>query len=293
MVPENAIIFKNTIGSAPGFAIIRNNHTLIALPGVPFEMKEIFENYVSDFITANFKIKKYPIYTFIFSGISESELAYKLAEWEHNLNKKRIKLAYLPSPGLIKLKVVCLENDNYDFIEKFINFLRETLHEFLIYDEDLSISEILKIKMLKHRTTLCTAESCTGGYLAHLITSISGSSEFYKGSIVAYSNEIKNKVLNVPEDILKTYGAVSQQTAEIMAKSSILLFNTDYSIAITGIAGPTGETPNKPIGTTWISIASSKDKIISKKFIFGSDRLRNIEKSAIAGIVMLIKNFLN
>ncbi|MCX7953561.1 MAG: CinA family nicotinamide mononucleotide deamidase-related protein [Bacteroidales bacterium] len=290
MIPQTAIIFENNLGSAPGFAIETNNHTLIALPGIPYEAENIFTTSIISYLKTKFNIKPNPSCVFIFTNISESELAIKLKKWEKIFCKNNIKIAYLPSPGIVKI-IINYNDTYYELISKFKAYVNEHLKKYILHDDDHSLPEILKLKLLQAKATLCTAESCTGGYLSHLITSVAGSSEYYKGSIIAYSNEVKSDILKVDSSILKKHGAVSKEVVEAMALNAIKILNTTHSIAISGIAGPSGGSPKKPVGTTWISVASEK-QIFSQKFSFSSNRLVNIQRAAIAGIVLLIQKFL-
>ncbi len=286
-IPDGAYIFENKLGTAPGFAIQQNHFCLIALPGVPFEMKHIFDSGVKNFLIKQYQLSVPNCATFLFSGISESSLAEILSETDHWLRQQNITLAYLPQPGLIKLKAFYHSN-NKDNINKLCDFIKANLSDYFIANEDKPLAAILQEKLIAQKATLATAESCTGGYIAHLITSIPGSSNFFKGSIIAYSNEIKNKLLAVSVEILQQFGAVSQQTVEHMATEVCKLLNSDYSIAVSGIAGPDGETTNKPVGTVWIAW-KTPTLLISKKYLFGKDRLVNIERTATTALAQMIK----
>ncbi|MCX7862641.1 MAG: CinA family nicotinamide mononucleotide deamidase-related protein [Bacteroidales bacterium] len=285
--PTNAIIFPNTIGTAAGFAIMENNFCLIALPGVPFELMPMLEHEVLPFLKEHFQPKPSYVKTYLFSNITESELAEKLEQWDNILRNHHIQIAYLPQPGLIKVKLF-FTSEEHTLIKQFDSFANNYLTDFLIYDEDLPLPTILQKILTDKKLTICTAESCTGGYLAHQITSISGSSNYFKGSIIAYSNEIKQRILNVPLSVIEEHGAVSKQVVEIMAQQVLTLLKSDISIAISGIAGPTGETKNKPVGTTWIAIATKKI-IWSQQFAFGTDRLSNIQRAATTAMAILIQ----
>jgi nicotinamide-nucleotide amidase len=294
-VPDNAIILKNHLGTAPGLLFNKNDHIFIALPGVPFEMKQIFEEEIIPFLKHHFKIPEFYVRTLKFSGISESLLAKKIEHLDKLAAQQGINIAFLPRPEIITLKLTCKANEKQKTqnIEQIINEIRKLVGEYLYAEEEISLAEYIG-KLLKEKNQwLCTAESCTGGNIAHLITSVPGSSMYFKGSIVAYSNEVKTNILQVPEKIIQTYGAVSQPVVEFMAKGALHLLQCDYAIAVSGIAGPDGGSSEKPVGTTWIAVAS-KNHIQSKKFIFGTDRLINIERSSLAALNMLrhlIKNY--
>lgn len=292
-IPQNAIIFNNSIGTAAGFAVIDKRCCTIALPGVPFELKHIFEHQVVPFFRAHFKELIPPkIKTLLFSLITESELAEKLSAFEQELLKHNIKIAFLPQPGLIKVKFYHTNSSEDNILINNIKlFATAHLSDFLIHDKDLPLSVLLRDLMIENSLSLCTAESCTGGYLAHQITTVPGSSKYFKGSIVAYSNEIKQNILKVPSEYIKQHGTVSRQVVESMAANAMNILKSDIAIAISGIAGPDGGSKAKPVGTTWIAIAG-KNYMWSERFIFGKDRVSNIQRTsntALAKLILLLK----
>jgi len=289
-VPDNCKVIYNRIGTAPGMWFEKNNTIFISMPGVPFEMKEMMSNY----IIPELKTKNQDIHilhkNILTQGMPESQLAEVLDEWESSLPKE-ISLAYLPSPGIIKLRLTA-KGINKKYLEDGINTAvrnLETIIPELIcgYDSDLLEQAIGKLLLNKNKT-LSIAESCTGGNIAHLITSVPGSSAYFTGGVVAYSNQIKNSTLDVNSSNINTYGAVSKQVVEEMAIGILHKFNTDYSIATSGIAGPEGGTKEKPVGTTWIAVAD-KTKVISKLFVFGDQRERNIQRASLTALNMLQK----
>lgn len=289
-VPENCTILHNEIGTAPGMLFNDNNKIIISMPGVPFEMKELMNNNVIPLLKEkknNLSIIHKIVLT---QGISESKLAEVLEGWESKLPDE-LSLAYLPSPGIIKLRLTAKGN-NKQKLEKILQDQISKLEKIipkLICGYDLEKLEELVGKLLIDKgKTLSTAESCTGGNIAHLITSIPGSSDYFKGSVVAYSNEIKQNILSVSSSNLNNYGAVSKQVVEEMVLSIKKLFNTDFAIAISGIAGPSGGTVDKPVGTTWIAVADN-DKVITKKYIFGDHRERNIKRASLTALNLLQK----
>jgi len=222
------------------------------------------------------------------TGIAESILAQQIEAWENSL-PSRIKLAYLPSPGIVRLRLSSRGTDEKKIIKltnTFIKKLQHVINDNIYSYDDEKIEEVVGNLLFENKKTLATAESCTGGNISHLITSVPGSSAYFKGSLVAYSNEIKEEFLNIEKPLIAKYGAVSQPVVEYMAKQILYKFNTDYCIAVSGIAGPTGGTDEKPVGTTWIAVAN-KNKIISNKFLFGDDRGRNITKATITALNML------
>ena len=295
-VPVNCEILFNNNGTAPGMWFKHNNKVFISMPGVPFEMKGIMMDYGFDKLKQNFTLPFIYHRTILTQGIGESFLADKLTDWENNLTSKDIKLAYLPSPGMVKLRLSAKGNDKQKLktvIDKEADELYKLTGDYIYGEEELgkaapTFQSIIGEILTKKNKTISIAESCTGGYISHLITSIAGSSAYYKGSVIAYENDIKIAELNVNPDTLKKFGAVSIECAKEMASGILKKFNTDYAISTTGIAGPTGETPDKPIGTVCIAIAT-KTEVTAQKFIFGNHRERNIRMAADMALSMLNK----
>lgn len=287
-IPANCQPLPNPNGTAPGMWFDQNGKILVSLPGVPFEMKALMTDYVLPRLAEKANGRVILHKTVLTQGVGESFLADILSPWEDGL-PPHIRLAYLPQPGIVRLRLsasgqdgLLLQNQVQQEVDKLQGLISEHIFG---YDNDtleLIIGQMLRDKGL----TLGTAESCTGGYLAHLITSVPGSSDYFKGSVVAYSNAIKTKLLHVPDIILETQGAVSSQTAEMMASEARQILNCDYAIATTGIAGPTGGTPLKPVGTVWIALATPR-KTISQRFQFGDNRERNIRRTALSALNML------
>ncbi len=288
MVPDNAEIIRNPYGTAPGFWFKSGKAHCIAMPGVPYEMKEMVSKYVVPHLEKMGREQFILHKTVLTHGIGESDLALKLAGWEDSLPQS-IQLAYLPSTGIVKLRLT-VKGKNKRRLENMIDAQEDKLQKLIpeyIWGYDDDTLESVVGKMLKEqRYNLSTAESCTGGYIAHRITSVPGSSAYYKGSVVAYENRIKEEMLQVDRGLLQSYGAVSREVAESMARGVRKTLKTSYGIGITGIAGPEGGTDDKPVGTVWISIASP-NKLISKKFQFGDNRQRNIIRAANAALAML------
>jgi len=288
LVPASAKIVENDIGTAPGLWMVKDNVNFIALPGVPFEMESIINNRIVPAIKEKFKLQFNYHKTVLTTGIGESKLAIQISDWENKLPDS-IKLAYLPSPGMVKLRLsgyghTIIKN----IVEKEIIKLEAILGNAIFgYDND-TLETIVGRNLAANHQTLSTAESCTGGNIARMITSVPGSSEYFLGSIIAYSNDIKSEFLEVSKEFIQQYGAVSQQVAESMSKGIMKKFNSDYSIGVTGIAGPSGGTADKPVGTTWIAV-SSGHQTISEKFLFGDNRERNIIRSSFAALNMLRK----
>jgi len=289
-VPDNCKIVYNRIGTAPGMWFEKNGKIFISMPGVPFEMKEMMTNY----IIPELKTKNQDIHiihkNILTQGMPESQLAEVLEEWESSLPEE-ISLAYLPSPGIIKLRLTAKGAEKKyleDEINASVTKLETIIPELICgYDSDLLEQAIGKLLVNKNKT-LSIAESCTGGNIAHLITSVPGSSSYFVGGVVAYSNNIKINYLDVNKCIIDTYGAVSKQVVEEMAVGILKKFNSDYSVATSGIAGPDGGTKEKPVGTTWIAVAN-KANVISRLFVFGDQRERNIQRASLTALNMLQK----
>lgn len=289
MQPEKAIILSNKKGTAPGLLFVKDDKYLIALPGVPFEMRYLINNGVESYIKKHFKLNNIIHKTLIVVDIAESILAEKIKFWEAKL-PNFVKLAYLPSPGLVKLRLSIYDATETDLntINTLIQDLKIILSEHIIADEDLKIEEILAKLLLSNNLKISVAESCTGGYISSMISSIAGASQYFMGDIVAYDNSIKTNVLNVCNLDIINYGAVSQEVVEAMLIGAQKTFQTDCVIATTGIAGPSGGSREKPVGTVWIGIYI-KGKIISQLFHFKNDREINIIRASNTALTMMIK----
>ena len=276
-VPDNCIVIRNKNGTAAGMWFEKDDTVFISMPAVPFEMKEMFEVRVLPLLKEKFKLPKVIHKNILTYGFPESSLAEKLSDWEQNLHSK-ISLAYLPSPERIRLRLsmICDTEEKAEKIldaevQKLKNIIRENIFGYGDGFLQDALAEILN----ERNVSVSTAESCTSGNIARLITSVPGSSSYFKGGIAAYSNEVKTAILKVSEETLEKYGAVSKEIVEQMVKGQLELFNTDYGIAVSGIAGPDGGTEEKPVGTTWIAVGN-KEKIIARKYTFGTRRLLNV-----------------
>ena len=288
LVPATATVINNAVGTAPGIMMERNGKLLFSMPGVPFEMRYLMEHEIIPLIKKHYNLKPVFHKTLLLTGIAESILAEKISDWEDSL-AKNVRLAYLPAYSSIRLRLSVYEPDDTteSYIDSKVEELKRIVPENIIAYEDIKLEELVG-KLLKDRhCTVATAESCTGGKVASLITSVSGSSEYYKGSVVSYCNEVKADVLGVSRADLEKYGAVSSTVAEQMASGVRRLLKTDYAVATTGIAGPTGGSDEKPVGTVWIAVATPT-KVVSRKYVFGKDRSINIERFAASALSMLI-----
>lgn len=291
-LPVVCSAIKNSNGTAPGMWFEKEGKIVVSMPGVPMEMKGIMTDYVIPKLKIFFVTEEIVHKTIMTHGIGESHLAEAIKEWEDAL-PENIKLAYLPRPGIVRLRLSSKGNDRKSIIHEINNKIQElifTIPEYIFGYDDITLEEAVGCLLKKNSATISTAESCTGGTIAQKLTRIPGSSEYFKGSVVAYANEIKENLLKVSGDDLEKQGAVSQQVVEQMATGVRELFNTDYAISTSGIAGPDGGTPDKPVGTIWIAVAS-KNEVKSKLFHLGNNRERNIERSALSGLNM-VRQFL-
>ena len=290
-IPIGALALTNKNGTAPGLWVEKNGKTLIALQGVPFEMQEILVESVIPLLKERYKGAHAVVHKNILtSGIGESMLAQKIETWENALPKE-LSLAYLPSPGQVLLRLTA-RTENAELASKLIDAhlssLIEMIKPYLVSTEGETLVTVVSKLLKKYKKKLAIAESCTGGFVSHLITSLQGSSQFFEGSIVSYSNEIKRSILNVREANLKKHGAVSEFVVTDMAINTMSLFDTDYAIATSGIAGPDGGTVEKPIGLVWIAVATP-NRVVTQKFLFGKNGGREviIKRAAMAALNML------
>jgi nicotinamide-nucleotide amidase len=262
-----------------------------SLPGVPHEMKGLMINSVIPKIKETFTLPVVVHRTLLTAGQGESFIAERLAHFEEAL-PSYIKLAYLPAYGMVRLRLTGRSADAAITKEVDHNFeeLKSLVEEWMVSDEDSSLPEAVSQLLKDKKKTIATAESCTGGYIAHLITSLPGSSTIYNGSVVSYANEVKQNVLGVKEETLDEYGAVSEQTVSQMAVGACALLKTDFAVATSGIMGPDGGSAEKPVGTVWIGVANKAGSIRTQKFHFRFDRDRNIELAANAAL-MLVRRF--
>jgi nicotinamide-nucleotide amidase len=288
-VPANCEVILNKNGTAPGMWFNHEGKIYVSMPGVPFEMKYMVEEEVIPKLQAQLKLPVIIHKTILTVGEGESFLAEKIADIEDSL-PPHIKLAYLPKLGQVRLRLSA-DGDDSALLQKEIDLhaakIIERVRHAVVAEEDVPLEKVVLDLMTKQGLTLSVAESCTGGYISHLITQHAGSSQVFSGGVVSYSNQLKQSVLGVKTETLNDYGAVSEQTVREMVEGALLNFKTDYAMAVTGIAGPDGGTPEKPVGTVWIAAANA-NKTVVKKFTFGNKRLQNIERSAVWAFFMLI-----
>jgi nicotinamide-nucleotide amidase len=290
MVPQNCEVLENEKGTAPGMWFNQNNKIYISMPGVPYEMKHIFTKEVTPRLKASFKLPFIVHHTILTAGIGESFLAEKIKSVEESL-PSHIKLAYLPAVAQVRLRLSGHGSEKdaiQQEVEKYSNQIKALAKDYIYGDEDISLPEVIGQLLLEKKATVGLAESCSGGYVSHLITSVAGSSLYFKGTLVAYAYEIKENVLGVSKETIDTKGAVSEECIVQMAENARKLLNVDYAIATSGIAGPSGGTSDKPLGTVWIALASA-DRTLAKVYHLGDERIRVIERTGIVALEMLRK----
>jgi nicotinamide-nucleotide amidase len=287
-VPENCEIILNKNGTAPGMWFNENGKIYISMPGVPHEMMYMMEEAVLPKLKNTLKLPVIIHKTILTVGEGESFLAERIADIEDTL-PGYIKLAYLPKLGQVRLRLSGYGEDGtflQDKINEYAAKIVERVANVVAAEEDIPIEKAILNNMGEKGLTLSVAESCTGGFISHLITQHAGSSKVFLGGAVSYSYELKESILGVKNETLWQHGAVSKETVTEMVEGALINFKSDYAIAVTGIAGPDGGTPEKPVGTVWIGVANNNKKII-KKFIFGNKRKQNIERTAVAALNIL------
>jgi len=292
LVPDKCQVLHNKYGTAPGMSFIKNKMVLISLPGVPFEMKSLFKDECINLLKSKFKLPVIHHRIIKTVGIGESWLSDIISEWENNLDKS-IKLAYLPSLGRVKLRLTGHGKDLKKIkskIKKEEMSLIPLIKKYVFgYDSD-ELENVVGKQLIKENKDISVAESCTGGEVSSLLTSVPGSSKYFKGGMIAYSNEIKINSLEVPKVKIEKFGAVSREVVEEMAKKIRIKFKSSLGIASSGIAGPGGGTKDKPVGTVWIAIAD-KNNVMSKKLSLTDRRDVNITLSSIS-LLNIVRIFL-
>ncbi|MBQ8223607.1 MAG: competence/damage-inducible protein A [Bacteroidales bacterium] len=289
-IPKSCSYIPNRFGTAPCMWFEKNDTVYISLPGVPFEMKSIFTTELIERLKNHFKPTPYARRVIMTTGVGESFLADKIQQWEEAL-PDFMSLAYLPQYGMVRLRLDARHEDEkfmQESLDSEVEKLKDLISEHIFAYDDRPISEVILNILKDRKQTLSTAESCTGGSIAKMITSIPGCSSVYKGSFVSYATEVKENLLNVKVE----HSVVSKEVAEQMAVGVRSIMKTDYALATTGIAGPDGGTEENPIGTVWIALATP-NCVIAKRYNFGKDRQNNIERSCITAFEMLRQYLLN
>lgn len=292
-VPDVCTVIQNKRGTAPGMWFEKDDKIFVSMPGVPNEMKGMMEEVIEK-LKGRFELPIIIHKTLLTAGIGESMLAEHIKDFEATL-PPNIKLAYLPNYGMVRLRLTTTgynKEETGKAITSQFEKLKSLTKEFLVTDEDEPLEKVIGKILSARNETIGTAESCTGGYIAHLITSHSGSSKYFKGSVVSYDNDVKENVLHVSNETLQTVGAVSEETVKEMLKGALDILKTDYAIAVSGIMGPNGGTPGKPVGTVWIAVGNTtKQQTLKLNLRF--DRMRNIQVTAMTAMNLLRKFILS
>jgi nicotinamide-nucleotide amidase len=289
-VPSVCTVLHNARGTAPGMWFELNEKVFISMPGVPHEMKGLLQEKVIPKLKEHFILPAIVHQVIFTAGIGESMLADRIKDWEAAL-PSNMKLAYLPNYGMVRLRITATGSDKNKLeeeIESRLKELKPLIAEWYVIDDDLTMQQVVG-KMLKARKqTASSAESCTGGYIAHLLTLDAGASSNYKGTVVCYDNQVKIDLLKVDKKDIDELGAVSEPVVIQMVKGGLDALKTDYAVATSGIMGPDGGSEKKPVGMVWIAVGN-KEKIVTKEFQFRFDRVRNIELTSMNALNMLRK----
>lgn len=291
LVPSKCMVLHNQVGTAPGLWMKKENTVFVSLPGVPFEMKYLMENEIIPKVVRDYQ-RPYILHkTILTYGRGESAVAEQIEDWESNL-PEFIKLAYLPAPGRVRLRLSARGADK-ELMEKAIEdnvvSLTEIIGDIIVGFEDDETLEVSLGKILTRKNkTISTAESCTGGGIAQLLSSVPGASNYFKGSVVAYSTEVKQNILGISNNLIEEYSVVSAEVAEAMVLSVKSLMNTDYAIATTGNAGPSKGESDADVGTVFIALATPNEVLV-EKFNFGQPREKVIDRASVKGLEMLLK----
>ena len=294
LVPSKGTVLFNRVGTAPGIWMENQNTVFVSLPGVPYEMKYLMDNEVILRLISKFKRPFIVHKTILTYGQGESLIAERIEEWEDNL-PEFIKLAYLPSPGRVRLRLTARGIDE-DFLRKSIleeaEKLKAIIGDIIVgYDEDETLEVVLAKLLTEKKFTISAAESCTGGRIAQMLTTQPGSSAYFKGSAVAYATEAKVNILKIDQQLIDIFSVVSPKVAEAMASQAKKIFGTDYAVATTGNAGPTKGDSDAEVGTVFIGIATPKG-VYSEKFDFGQPREKVIERAANKALEIIYQEIL-
>lgn len=289
-LPDNCRILHNFKGTASGMWFEKGWKSLISMPGVPFEMEHLMDTYVIPDLKAKYPNLQLEYRMLKVYDVPESQLAEHLEPWEEALGEG-LKLAYLPSPGLVRLRITA-KGEAVKHLEQAYNSLKEMLKGMKYTEGEDALEKQIGEVLRKKKVTIATAESCTGGEIAHLLTSVPGSSDYFKGAVVSYANEVKVNVLGVNATDIEKEGAVSETVVVQMAEGVKKLMGTDYAVSTSGVAGPEGGTPEKPVGTVWIGV-TTPEKTFAKKFVFSFARERNIAKASVKALELVMTEVVN
>ncbi|MFV8369235.1 CinA family nicotinamide mononucleotide deamidase-related protein [Flavobacterium sp. LB2R40] len=294
LVPSKCTVLHNQVGTAPGMWMKKENTVFISLPGVPYEMKYLMEHEIIPKVVREYE-RPYIIHkTILTYGQGESMVAERIENWENNL-PVFIKLAYLPAPGRVRLRLSARGSDKEKLeaaLEENVNSLDAIIHDIIVgFDDDETLEVVVGKMLTKQNKTISTAESCTGGKIAQVLTTVSGASTYFKGGVVSYGTEVKIDVLRIPENLINQHSVVSREVVSAMAQSVQKMMKTDYAIATTGNAGPTKGDSNADLGTVFIALATPNE-IIVEEFNFGQPREKVIDRAVIKSLELLQKEIL-
>ncbi|EJF99563.1 CinA family nicotinamide mononucleotide deamidase-related protein [Flavobacterium sp. F52] len=294
LVPSTCTVLHNKVGTAPGMWMKKENTVFISLPGVPYEMKYLVEEEIIPKIVREYK-RPYIIHkTILTYGQGESLVAERIEQWENNL-PEFIKLAYLPNPGRVRLRLTARGTNKEELeeaIERNVQSLDAIIHDIIVgYEENETIETVIGKLLSKQNKTISTAESCTGGRIASLLSSVPGSSSYFKGSVVSYATEAKVNVLGISQDLINQFSVVSAEVASAMVLNVKALMKTDYALATTGNAGPSKGDSDAEIGTVFIALATP-DGVIVEEFNFGQPREKVIDRASVKSLEILQKEIL-
>ena len=290
MVPASCLVLENLVGTANGMLFqMANGGICVSLPGVPYEMKFLMETYVFGEIKQRFELPTIIHRTILTQGVGESFLAETIRDWEDEIRNQGVELAYLPSPGSVKLRLSCYSEEAQQIVDEAVVNLKSLIGEYIYGEGNVSLVEVVVNALKSRKKTISTAESCTGGLLAQKLTEVSGSSEVFEGGIVAYQNKVKEKELNVSSAVISEFGVVSEETAMAMAKGCREKFGTDLALATTGWAGPTGGDEKHGVGTIFIALSSEKGEV-AQQLSLGKNRDRNRDMATLYALMMTFKH---
>ena len=290
MVPASCLVLENLVGTANGMLFqMANGGICVSLPGVPYEMKFLMETYVFGEIKQRFELPTIIHRTILTQGVGESFLAETIRDWEDEIRNQGIELAYLPSPGSVKLRLSCYSTDAQKIVDEAVVSLKSMIGEFIYGEGNVSLVEVVVGLLRNFKKSISTAESCTGGMLAQKITEVSGSSEVFEGGVVAYQNKVKERELGVTPTMIAEHGVVSEETAMAMAKGCREKFGTDLALATTGWAGPTGGDEKHGVGTIFIALSSEKGEV-AQQLSLGKNRDRNRDMATLYALMMTFKH---
>lgn len=292
-VPDNCEVIINKLGTAPAMWFEKDGKVFVSMPGIPFEMKGLILDSIIPKIKDKYNTQAIFHKTVLTQGIGEAKLAEKIEVWRKSLTLYDIKLAFLPSLNSVRLRLSSYGGARAEqkVVEDKVAELKELIPDFVFGYDNQTLEEVVGKELNKKKQTVSTAESCTGGNIAGRLTKISGSSDYFIGSVVSYSDEVKKVMLDVSADDIEKHGAVSREVVEQMAIGVKNKLKTDYSVATSGIAGPKGGTDKKPVGTIWVAVASPTE-VVSKMFRFGDERSRNVERTVITALNLLRKQII-